>query len=144
MLVPVVLFYLLLDWTALRAARDRAGAAAPARAASHAFTDECDDGARPVPARPAAGDADRWPLFYSVGLALFGFDLAVPVGVFTGLAMFIPYVGFGIGLLLALLAGVLQFAGWYGADRRWSSSTASARSSRASSSRRGWSASASA
>ena len=52
--------------------------------------------------------------FYSVGLALFGFDLAVPVGVFTGLAIFVPYVGFGIGLVLALLAGALQFAGWYG------------------------------
>ena len=52
--------------------------------------------------------------FYSVGLALFGFDLAVPVGVFTGLAIFVPYVGFGIGLILALLAGALQFDGWYG------------------------------
>jgi len=52
--------------------------------------------------------------FYSVGLALFGFDLAVPVGVFTGLAIFVPYVGFGIGLVLALLAGALQFTGWYG------------------------------
>jgi len=52
--------------------------------------------------------------FYSVGLALFGFDLAVPVGVFTGLAIFVPYVGFGIGMILALLAGALQFTGWYG------------------------------
>jgi len=52
--------------------------------------------------------------FYSVGLALFGFDLAVPVGVFTGLAIFVPYVGFGIGLMLALLAGALQFSGFYG------------------------------
>src|SRR5678809_1281173 len=38
--------------------------------------------------------------FYSVGLALFGFDLAVPVGVFTGLAIFVPYVGFGIGQIV--------------------------------------------
>jgi predicted PurR-regulated permease PerM len=53
-------------------------------------------------------------VFYSVGLTLFGFDLAVPVGVFTGLAAFIPYVGFGLGLTLALISGVLQFAGWYG------------------------------
>ena len=45
---------------------------------------------------------------------MFGFDLAVPVGVFTGLAIFVPYVGFGIGLILALIAGALQFAGWYG------------------------------
>jgi predicted PurR-regulated permease PerM len=49
-------------------------------------------------------------VFYAVGLALFGLDLALPIGVFTGLAMFIPYLGFGIGLLLAVLAGLLQFA----------------------------------
>ncbi len=46
----------------------------------------------------------------STGLALFGLDLAVPIGFFTGLAMFVPYVGFGIGLALAVLAGLLQFA----------------------------------
>ena len=45
---------------------------------------------------------------------MFRFDLAVPVGVFTGLAVFIPYVGFGLGLTLALISGVLQFAGWHG------------------------------
>jgi predicted PurR-regulated permease PerM len=49
-------------------------------------------------------------VFYSTGLALFGLDLALPIGFFTGLAMFIPYVGFGIGLVLAIMAGVLQFA----------------------------------
>jgi predicted PurR-regulated permease PerM len=53
-------------------------------------------------------------IFYSAGLALAGFDLALPIGVFTGLAVFIPYVGFGLGLLLALLAGLLQFASLYG------------------------------
>ena len=49
-------------------------------------------------------------VFYSTGLALFGLDLALPIGLFTGLAMFVPYVGFGIGLVLAVVAGVLQFA----------------------------------
>jgi predicted PurR-regulated permease PerM len=34
----------------------------------------------------------------------------VPIGVFTGLAMFIPYLGFGLGLMLAVLAGLLEFA----------------------------------
>ena len=55
--------------------------------------------------RPAPADA---------GIVFRRVDLAVPVGVFTGLAIFVPYVGFGIGLLLALLAGALQFTGWYG------------------------------
>lgn len=49
-------------------------------------------------------------VYYSVGLSLAGFRLALPIGVFTGLAVCIPYLGFGIGLLLALLAGLLQFA----------------------------------
>jgi hypothetical protein len=40
----------------------------------------------------------------------FGLDLAIPIGVFTGLAVFVPYLGFGLGLMLALLAGILQFA----------------------------------
>jgi len=49
-------------------------------------------------------------VFYAVGLSLFGLELALPIGVFTGLAVFVPYLGFGLGLLLALLAGLLQFA----------------------------------
>jgi predicted PurR-regulated permease PerM len=52
-------------------------------------------------------------IYFSVALALFRFDLAVPVGVFTGLAFFIPYLGFGLGLILAMLAGLLQFGSWY-------------------------------
>jgi predicted PurR-regulated permease PerM len=53
-------------------------------------------------------------VYYTLALAVCGFDLALPVGVFTGLAVFIPYLGFGLGLMLALLAGLLQFASWYG------------------------------
>jgi len=112
-LVPVVLFYLLMDWPQLTA---RAQNLVPPRLRPgfYGFMRECD---------AVLGQYLRGQLlvmlamaaFYSIGLALFGFDLAVPVGVFTGLAMFIPYVGFGLGMLLALLAGVLQFASWYGA-----------------------------
>jgi predicted PurR-regulated permease PerM len=111
-LVPVVLFYLLIDWPFYV---QRAIALVPPRLRANvaAFTNDCDT---------VLGQYLRGQLlvmllmaaFYSVGLALFGFELAVPVGVFTGLAIFVPYVGFGIGLLLALLAGALQFTGWYG------------------------------
>jgi predicted PurR-regulated permease PerM len=111
-LVPMVLFYLLLDWNSLL---QRVGNLIPPRlrTRTRAFFEECD---------ATLGQYLRGQLlvmlalavFYSVGLALFGFDLAVPVGVFTGLAVFIPYVGFGLGLILALISGMLQFAGWHG------------------------------
>jgi predicted PurR-regulated permease PerM len=57
-------------------------------------------------------------VYYSVGLSLFGLDLALPIGIFTGLAICIPYVGFGVGLLLALLAGLLEFGGQDGGMTR--------------------------
>jgi predicted PurR-regulated permease PerM len=49
-------------------------------------------------------------VYYSVALALFGLDLALPIGTFTGLAVFVPYLGFGLGMVLALLAGLLEFS----------------------------------
>lgn len=111
-LVPVVLFYLLMDWPQV-VARTQSFVPPRRRPQVDAFLEECD---------AVLGQYLRGQLlvmlilaaFYSIGLALFGFDLALPVGVFTGLAIFIPYLGFGLGLLLALLAGLLQFASWYG------------------------------
>jgi predicted PurR-regulated permease PerM len=111
-LVPVVLFYLLADWP-VYVLRTIALVPPRLRPRVASFVHDCD---------VVLGQYLRGQLlvmllmaaFYSVGLALFGFELAVPVGVFTGLAIFVPYVGFGIGMLLALLAGALQFTGWYG------------------------------
>lgn len=53
-------------------------------------------------------------VYYSVALMLAGFDVALPVGIITGLLVFIPYLGFGLGLILALIAAVLQFDGLHG------------------------------
>lgn len=52
--------------------------------------------------------------FYPIALTLAGFEIALPLGLFTGLAVFIPYVGFAVGLALALFAAVLQFGDLYG------------------------------
>ncbi|WP_394790217.1 AI-2E family transporter [Rhodoferax sp.] len=107
-LIPVALFYLLMDWdrfvahlVALVPTRLRAG--------FDSFVDEADG---------VLGQYLRGQLlvmlilavFYAVSLSLFGLDLALPIGIFTGLAIFVPYLGFGLGLVLATLAGLLQFA----------------------------------
>jgi len=47
--------------------------------------------------------------FYSIGLSLIGVQSAIPLGVFTGLVAFIPYVGFILSFVLSLLATLLQF-----------------------------------
>ncbi|MES2511830.1 MAG: AI-2E family transporter [Pseudomonadota bacterium] len=108
MLIPVALFYLLMDWDRF-VARLLELVPLSMRASVDSFTEEADS---------VLGQYLRGQLlvmvimaaFYAIGLALFGLDLALPIGVFTGLAMFIPYVGFGIGLILSVLAGLLQFA----------------------------------
>jgi predicted PurR-regulated permease PerM len=108
----VVLFYLLIDWPQLV---QRLQAMIPPRLRPRAldFFAECDSvlgqylrGQLMVMAVLAA--------YYSIALGLAGFDLALPVGVFSGLAIFIPYLGFALGVALALLAGLLEFASWYG------------------------------
>jgi len=53
-------------------------------------------------------------VYYSTALAVAGFDVALPVGILSGVLVFIPYLGFGLGLLLALMAAVLQFSDWSG------------------------------
>lgn len=106
-LIPVVLFYLLADWTRFV---ERVQALIPPRMRGRSidFLDECD---------AVLGQYLRGQLlvmmvlavYYAGALALVGFDLALPLGVFTGLAVAVPYVGFGLGLTLSLLAALLQF-----------------------------------
>ena len=107
-LIPVALFYLLMDWENFVS---RAVGLVPPRmrSAFDGFMNEADD----VLGQYLRGQMLVMlvlAIFYTIGLALFGLDLALPIGVFTGLAIFIPYIGFGIGLILALLAGLLEFA----------------------------------
>jgi predicted PurR-regulated permease PerM len=111
-LIPVVLFYLLIDWPRLVAQAQELLPPAQ-RPRVLAFLDDCDE----VLGQYLRGQALVMLIlaaYFSIALAIAGFDLALPVGVFTGLAIAIPYVGYGLGLALALLAALLQFASWYG------------------------------
>ncbi|MGO1767013.1 MAG: AI-2E family transporter, partial [Advenella sp.] len=53
-------------------------------------------------------------VYYSTGLSLAGFESAIPIGVLTGMLVFIPYLGVTFGLLLAILSALLQFDNYYG------------------------------
>ena len=111
-LVPVVLFYLLLEWHAMLA---RLALMVPRRWISQVTS-------MAVEADSLLAQYLRGQLlvmlvlatYYSVALAIAGFDVALPVGLLTGLLVFIPYIGFGIGLLLAVVAAILQFDGLQG------------------------------
>jgi predicted PurR-regulated permease PerM len=111
-LVPVLLFYLLLDWHPMLA---RIAGAVPRRyiGATVAMAEEVDT----LLAQYLRGQLLVMvvlAVYYSSCLAIAGFDVALPVGILTGLLVFIPYLGFGLGLVLALIAAVLQFTDWSG------------------------------
>jgi len=111
-LIPIALFYLLLDWHAVLA---RMQNVIPRRWVGQVvhFGREVDD----LLAQYLRGQLAVMlvlSVYYSAALGIAGFDVAVPVGVITGILVFIPYLGFGLGLVLALIAAVLQFEGIYG------------------------------
>lgn len=106
-LMPIVAYYLLLDWPA---SVQRCKSLIPPRwrAATESFLSDTDQ----VLGHYLRGQLmvmSVLAVFYTVGLSLVGLDLALPIGVFTGLAVFVPYLGFGLGLVLAALAALLQF-----------------------------------
>jgi predicted PurR-regulated permease PerM len=52
--------------------------------------------------------------YYAIGLSIAGLDKAYAIGILTGILVFIPYVGFGLGLVLGVVAALLQWNGWPG------------------------------
>ncbi|MGB4346577.1 MAG: AI-2E family transporter [Burkholderiaceae bacterium] len=111
-LVPIVLFYLLMDWHALL---ERIAHTIPRRWVGlvTSMAQETDF----LLAQYLRGQLlvmGLLALFYTIALTLAGFDAALPVGLITGLLVFIPYIGYGLGLLLAIVAAILQFEGGQG------------------------------
>lgn len=112
LLVPIVLFYLLQDWHQFIY---KLGNMVPRRwqAKTTGMAQEVDE----LLAQYLRGQLLVMlvlAIYYSTGLVIAGFDVALPVGIITGLLVFIPYVGFGLGLVLALIAAMLQFSGFQG------------------------------
>ena len=108
MLLPVVMFYLLRDWPNLIDGIDHLVPRA----------------ARPM-VRNLAREIDAvlseflrgqglvmlaLATYYCIALKVAGLQFWLPVGLVTGLLVFIPYIGFGMGFLLGMLAALTQFS----------------------------------
>lgn len=112
LLIPVVMFYLLKDWDVMVA---RAAALVP-----RDWTETVTRVARAMDA--VVGEFMRGQLavmtilalYHAVALWVLGLDYALPIGILTGLLSFVPFLGIGLGLTLALLVALLQFGDWTG------------------------------
>jgi len=108
-LIPVVMFYLLRDWNRIV---ERVDDLLPRRWLPRVrkIANEIDK----VLAEFLRGQLSVMgvlAVYYAVGLSLAGLQFALPIGILTGILVFIPYVGFGLGLILGMLAALLQWSG---------------------------------
>ena len=111
-LTPVLAFYLLMDWDN---ALSKALAWVPLAwkdPVSRFFADTDQILGRYLRGQGTVMAA--LAVWYAVGLWAVGLKLAVPIGLFTGLAVFVPYLGFGLGLVMAIMAAALQFQAMWG------------------------------
>lgn len=107
LLIPLVMFYLLRDWALFVGRIDEA---IPRR--WHARTQEISREVDTVLAQFLRGQLSvmlLMSLFYTVGLLLAGVQFALPIGIVTGMLVFIPYLGSIIGFVLASLVAFTQF-----------------------------------
>ena len=51
-------------------------------------------------------------IFYGIGLSAVGLDFGIIIGLLTGILSFIPYFGFGTGLIVSILLGLMQGFSW--------------------------------
>ncbi len=107
-LLPVVLFYFLRDWDVMVS---QVGELIPRNWSSqaHQIGLEIDC----VVAEFLRGQLSvmlSLCVFYSVGLWLVGLDMALSIGLIAGLLSFVPYLGFALAFVMAVLLALLQFA----------------------------------
>lgn len=108
MLLPVVMFYLLRDWPTLIDGIDHL--------VPYAARNMVRNLAREIDAvlseflRGQGMVMLALATYYCIALKLAGLQFWLPVGLVTGLLVFIPYIGFGMGFLLGMLAALTQFS----------------------------------
>lgn len=116
-LVPVVTFYLLLDWDEL-IERSRKLLPRTIEPKVCQLVKECDD----VLAAFLRGQLMvmvALGIVYAVGLQIVGLKLALMIGLVAGLGSIIPYFGFALGIVAATIAAVVQFGSFHAVLLVW-------------------------
>ncbi|MEI7843365.1 MAG: AI-2E family transporter [Gallionellaceae bacterium] len=110
MLIPLAMFYLLRDWPELLAKVD---ALIPRR-----WHDKSSEIAKEIDEvlgqflRGQIAVMLLMSVFYVFALWLVGVEFALPIGMVSGLLVFIPYVGMIVGVALATVVALSQFELW--------------------------------
>jgi predicted PurR-regulated permease PerM len=116
-LVPVVFFYLLRDWHELLARLDQL---VPRQVHGKVRSIALEVDA--VLAEWLRGQMlviVLMSIYYVIALSLTGLKVALPIGIITGLAVIVPYVGIVVGLVLATAAAAVQFESMSGVLWVW-------------------------
>jgi predicted PurR-regulated permease PerM len=111
-LVPVVQFYLMRDWEEMQQRITRLIPPGRRKAVGN-FIAEADE---------ALGQYLHGQMlvilvmagFYTIALWFTGLEFFLPIGIITGVLVFVPYLGSITGLMLAMLAALMQFSEWTG------------------------------
>jgi predicted PurR-regulated permease PerM len=109
-LIPVVAFYLMRDWD-LVVAKIQSLVPRKAVGTVNKLALECDE----VLAAFLRGQLLVMAILgsiYALGLSMIGLDLAILIGLIAGAASIVPYLGFAIGVIAALIAAFYQFQDW--------------------------------
>lgn len=117
LLIPLVMFYLLRDWPQLL---ERIDGIIPRR--WHAKTREIAGEVDVILAEFLRGQLSvmvLMSLFYALALMLTGMQFALPIGIVSGMLVFVPYLGAIIGLVLATLVALTQFDSFTGVLLVW-------------------------
>ncbi len=104
---PVVAAYMLIDWDRMIARID--GWVPPRHSATvRAIAGQMNDAVSGF-VRGQVSVCSAMGLFYGLGLALIGLEFGFLIGLMSGLLGIIPYVGFGVGLVVGLAVALVQF-----------------------------------
>ena len=106
-LMPIFIYYLLRDWDRMVAA---IGQLVPKRYLSRVgrVATEVDERLGAF-VRGQITVCLALAVLYSLGLLLVGIDLAIPVGVLSGLLFIVPYLGTAVGIVLGTLLALMKF-----------------------------------